>query len=548
MINMTESLSQKIRDLGRFGDTGLETEEERQQHFYLISMGILMSMGGILWGTICLYYDLFLPAVFPYGYTVLTSLNLIFFGFTKKFLPVRFFQILISLLLPFMLQWSLGGFITSGAVMVWALLALVGSFTFSRLSSSLRWLVVYLLLTVFSGIIDTYLEKFRFPVSNGIATLFIVMNIVTVSAIVIGLMLYLVENLRNKTVDLQNTLETLQTAQSLQLLQSEKMASLGQLIASVAHEINTPIGAIKASGKNISDAIERTFENLPALFQILNAQTLPVFLQLISHHRGRNMNLTTREERAFIKHISQKLEENGYEDTRTTAEILVQLGILESFSGYLSLLEHPERDFIFRTAKGIGIIVNSTGNINTAVEKVSKITYALKTFTHINQFDEMTKADLKDGIEIVLTLYQNQIKQGIEIIRNYDEIPAVECYPDELNQVWINLIHNAIQAMVSKGTLTVSIQAAGKEAAVRIGDTGSGISESNLARIFEPFFTTKNAGEGSGLGLGIVKRIIDKHKGRIEVKSEVGTGTEFSIFLPFIPQMPEPADLKPVGI
>lgn len=532
MNNQAKPFSQKIRDLGRFGDTGNETEEESQQHFYLISMGSLMSLGGILWGSICFYFHLFIPSLIPYGYTILTMLNLFFFGVTKKFIPVRFFQILISLLLPFMLQWALGGFVASGAVMVWSLLALVGSFTFSKLSSSLRWLTVYLLLTIFSGLIDPYLEKFRLPISNGIATLFIVMNLVTVSAIVIGLMLYLIKTLGDKSSDLQNTLEALQTTQSQQLLQSEKMASLGQLIASVAHEINTPIGAVKASGKNISDAIDKTLDNLPKLFRILNSQTRELFLKLISFSKGQTILLTSREERALIKQTTQKLDEHEIEDARNLAEILIQLGIQESIVSYLPLLRHPEKDFIFKTAKGIATIVNSTSNINSAVEKVSKIIYALKSFSHINQSDEMTRVDLKDGIEIVLTLYQNQLKQGIEIIRKYNEMPQVDCYPDELNQVWINLIHNAIQAMANKGILTISITQEENEALVTIADTGSGIPESIRSKIFDPFFTTKRAGEGSGLGLGIVKRIIDKHKGRIELKSEVGVGTEFLVFIP----------------
>ncbi len=331
---------------------------------------------------------------------------------------------------------------------------------------------------------------------------------------------------------LESTLHNLQETQE-QLIQSEKMASLGQLVASVAHEINTPIGAIKASGQNIEDAMDRTLDNFPKLFQILDLQMRELFLKLI-HNKNRQkvIILSSREERAMIKETARNLELLGIDDARSLAETIVQLGLQDSITEYLLLLNHPESDFIFESAKSIANIVNSTYNINTAVGKVSKIIYALKSFSYENSEREMAEVHLRDGIEIVLTIYQNQIKQGIELICKFEEIPKVNCYSDELNQVWTNLIHNAIQAMNSHGTLTISIGQANNEAIITVADTGSGIPESIREKIFDPFFTTKRVGEGSGLGLGIVKRIIDKHKGRIEVKSEVGVGTEFSVFIP----------------
>ena len=331
---------------------------------------------------------------------------------------------------------------------------------------------------------------------------------------------------------LESTLNNLQNTQE-QLVQSEKMASLGQLVANIAHEINTPIGAVKASGKNIEDSIDRTLRNFPKLFQILNSTMRELFLQLIHSKKDQRLiMLSSREERAMVKEATKTLEEYGIEDARSIAETIVQLGLQDSISDYILLIKHPERDFIFESAKNIANIVNSTHNINMAVDKVSKIIYALKSFSRVSNTDEMINFQLKESIEIVLTIYHNQIKQGIEIIRRYEEIPDVLCFPDELNQIWTNLIHNSIQAMKNRGTITISIQQANKYAVVSIADSGPGIPESIIAKIFDPFFTTKPAGEGSGLGLGIVKRIIDKHNGRIEVKSEVGVGTEFLVYLP----------------
>ncbi len=145
----------------------------------------------------------------------------------------------------------------------------------------------------------------------------------------------------------------------------------------------------------------------------------------------------------------------------------------------------------------------------------------------------MVKTNLIDGIETVLTLYHNQLKQGVEVIRNFNEIPQIMCFADELNQVWTNILHNALQAMHHKGKLQIGVKLLDGFIVTGITDSGSGIPPEIKDKIFQPFFTTKPAGEGSGLGLDIVKRIIDKHKGKIEVESVPGK-TTFSIYLPVI--------------
>ena len=135
------------------------------------------------------------------------------------------------------------------------------------------------------------------------------------------------------------------------------------------------------------------------------------------------------------------------------------------------------------------------------------------------------------GFETVLTLYHSKIKHGVEVIRNYHEVSPVWCYPDELSQVWTNLIDNSLYAMDYQGKLTINISQTGEYVVVAIIDSGKGISDEIKSRLFDPFFTTKPQGEGSGMGLDIVKRIIDKHKGKIEVRSLSGD-TEFRIHIP----------------
>ena len=210
----------------------------------------------------------------------------------------------------------------------------------------------------------------------------------------------------------------------------------------------------------------------------------------------------------------------------------MQLQAHADLDAVLPLLRHPEADAILDTAYGIATITTNADNINTAVDRVAKIIFALKSFSRFGGAQVWAEADLRDGLETVLTIYQNQIKSGVDLVRAYGDVPPVRCLPDELNQVWTNLVHNALQAMDHRGTLTIGLRRDGDDVRVSVTDTGCGIPDAIRARIFDPFFTTKPAGEGTGLGLDIVRKIVEKHGGRIDVESEVGRGSTFTVALP----------------
>ncbi len=337
------------------------------------------------------------------------------------------------------------------------------------------------------------------------------------------------ENAHQQATDALNGLKTAQA----QLIQAEKMASLGQLVANVAHEINTPIGAVKSSGEIIASALHHALDNMPRLFQTLEVESTRIFIDLINCASVPGPVLSTREERSITREVVAQLQAAQIADASHKAGILVALRAQSGVADYLPLLRHPESELILDTAHSLATIIQSSSNINTAVDRVSKIVFALKAFSRVGHSGEMIDAKLSEGIDTVLTIYQSQIKQGTELIRHYEDIPPLHCLPDELNQVWTNLVHNALQSMNHQGTLTVDIRRIGNEAVVSIGDTGCGIPEEIRGKIFDAFFTTKPVGEGSGLGLDIVKTIIDKHYGRIEVQSEVGVGTTFLVYLPY---------------
>jgi signal transduction histidine kinase len=163
--------------------------------------------------------------------------------------------------------------------------------------------------------------------------------------------------------------------------------------------------------------------------------------------------------------------------------------------------------------------------------RVTRIVQDLKDFSHVDE-SNWQHANLEQGIDSTLNVVANEIKYKAEVVKQYSGLPDVECMPSQLNQVFMNMLINAAQAIETKGTITIRTGSGGDEVWVEVEDTGKGISPENLRRIFDPFFTTKPVGKGTGLGLSLAYGIVEKHHGRIEVKSEVGKGTTFRVCLP----------------
>lgn len=339
------------------------------------------------------------------------------------------------------------------------------------------------------------------------------------------------EELKNTAKELIITLKNLQETQEY-LINSEKMAALGQLISGIAHEINTPLGAIQASISNILEYVEHTIcEKIPMLFKILDEDMQTIFIDLIKTSMYKDVALSSRDERKYKKIIDTELELLSIEQSDSLADSLVDMGIYALTENYLKLLQHPNNQLIIQASYEISGIFRNIKNMDVAIGKASKMLYALKSYSHTNQEDIPVVADITQGIETVLALYQNNLKHGTELIKNYKNIPKIKCLPDELNQVWTNLIHNALQAMDYKGILLLETDYDDRFVTVKITDSGHGIPEEIKNKIFDPFFTTKRQGEGSGLGLGIVKKIINKHKGYIYVDS-IPHRTTFTVKLP----------------
>lgn len=289
------------------------------------------------------------------------------------------------------------------------------------------------------------------------------------------------EELIGKNKKLDETLAHLKATQS-QILQSEKMAGIGQLAAGVAHEINNPIGFISSN----LDALTDYMEDLSGL---------------VNHFQDL--------EKLLNDDASDQLSEAIKQQVQTISDFEEQIEI-----------EYLKDD-----------IPELLKDCKEGTDRVGKIVGDLKSFAHPGN-DEQMLIDINKGLESTLNVVNNEIKYKAEVIREFGELPMVEGFPQKLNQVFMNILVNAAQAIEEKGEIKIRTKTEGKYAVISISDTGCGIQKEHLSKIFDPFFTTKEIGKGTGLGMNIAYNIIEDHKGKIDVKSVVGKGTVFTIILP----------------
>ncbi|MDP3229134.1 MAG: ATP-binding protein [Acidovorax sp.] len=273
--------------------------------------------------------------------------------------------------------------------------------------------------------------------------------------------------------DLKDLNTKLSDAQT-KLMQSEKLASIGQLAAGVAHEINNPIGFI--------------FSNFGTLEQYLQD-----LFQMLQVYEEAEASVGDETAVARIRNLRADLDIDYLKDD-------------------IPNLMRESRD---------------------GIQRVRKIVQDLKDFSRVDARQEWEPVDLHAGIDSTLNIVNNEIKYKADVVKNYGPLPEVQCLPSEMNQVFMNLLVNAAHAITAeRGTITITTGVQDASVWVEVADTGMGIAAENLQRIFDPFFTTKPVGQGTGLGLSLSYGIVQKHDGRMEVTSEIGAGTRFRVTIP----------------
>jgi len=279
------------------------------------------------------------------------------------------------------------------------------------------------------------------------------------------------------------------------LVQNEKLATIGQLAAGVAHEINNPIGFIYS-----------------------NMNTLLEYVADIKEFAARCETLCERLSSAGAAQC-------GAAKRQPANESAAWKSCSTAVSEMIEWRKEKELDY---TLCDIEDLVSETID---GAERVKQIVQNLRTFSRVDEAD-MKPSDINQGLESTIAICWNELKYHCEVVREFGDVPEIVCYPMKLNQVFMNLIMNAAQAIEDKGTITARTFRDGNDICVQVSDTGCGIAKEKIDKIFDPFFTTKPVGKGTGLGLSIAYNIITDHKGTIEVDSEVGKGSTFTVRLP----------------
>ncbi len=339
------------------------------------------------------------------------------------------------------------------------------------------------------------------------------------------------QNVAERTEALRQSLEELEQTQD-RLVHSEKMSALGNLSAGIAHELNTPLGAILSSNRLVVDFFNSDLGETLKAFTELGPQSRRRFLELYETARSsaskQDMSLSIRKQRLRAEGI---LREAGMEAPEGIAEQLVELGIVPGEDLPVSWFLGEDVPELLRRAAPPSVARRMSGIVEIAGGKAANVVAALRSYLTPDDEREPGFIDLESEIDKMLTLMQNLLKHGIEIRRDYAGI-MVRGSPEKLGQVWLNIIRNAAQAMDFQGSLAISTALdPGGTAVIRIADTGPGIPEEIKNRVFEPFFSTKRYGEGMGIGLDICKRIVVSHGGTIGFESEPGR-TVFTVTLP----------------
>ncbi len=327
------------------------------------------------------------------------------------------------------------------------------------------------------------------------------------------------------------------------LLDYEKLAAIGRLAAGVAHELNTPLGATLSSALSLSEEIARIVSYLPGQLEGLGEPARAALRSLLAAPGG--FAEVGSAERELRSALSARLEEFGHPDPYAAAEDLASIGISDPADPRLPPLADPACSAALGQAAQVLGALRLVHVIRDSAERAARTVRALRSYSYHESGDEPREVNVAQQLDDILTLFRNSMKGGVELVRRYECDPVILGKPESLNQIWMNLVKNALQAMSYQGRLEIRLGEAEGRLEVRIQDSGPGIPEAVKGHIFEPFFTTKEPGEGTGLGLELCRESVRLHGGSIGFESEPGR----TVFIVRLPRRPPaaPAGPAPTG-
>ena len=509
-----------IDRLMRIGSRPSDSPEELLRGATLTISTSLITVLAVGWVVTYAALGLWISAAFPLAYQVISISSLMALARTKRRDLFRTSQIGAVLLLPFLMQWSLGGFVASSGVMLWALLAPLGALLLQP-ERALRWFAAYLVLTVASGALEPVLAPRAAAIPAAVAVTFFVLNVAGVSAIAyIQLRYYMRARERALTA----------LAEEHRLLELEreksKLAALGTMAAGLMHELNNPAAAVVRSAAQLKE----TNAQAHRLGGRLRELSRPVLAEILDRPELGISDPLERAERE--DEMGEWLEAQGVDEPWELAPALVAFGwkpdTLNELAADLTREQAALLVQWLATRHSSDLL---TSELRTSANRISQLVQVAKRYAAVDQAP-IQRVDVHAGLDDALVILGHKLGPDLNLRREYGSgLPEIEAYGAELNQVWTNLIDNAIAVMPDGGDLTIRTDVHNGRVIVDVIDTGPGIPPETQERMFEPFFTTKPPGQGMGLGLSTVEAVVARHQGEIRVTSRRGK-TVFRIVLP----------------
>ena len=336
---------------------------------------------------------------------------------------------------------------------------------------------------------------------------------------------------------LLNTVNTRLRSTEAMLRQSEKMAALGTLAAGLAHELNNPAAAVQRSSSQLRDAFG-AWQRLTSQLDTLSVdppqvEAIHTLREEVVRRAAAPASLDPLIQSDLESALQDWLESRGVDQAWDLAPTLITYGLDKSALARLAgNLSRDHLSVVIRWLAASCSLFTLMDEVRMGAERLSEIVKAVKAYAYLDQAP-IQEVDVHEGLENTLVILRHKLKSGVNVVRDYaSDLPRIEAYASELNQVWTNLIDNAVDAMQGQGQLTLRTYRRDDRIVVEIGDDGPGIPPEIQLRIFDPFFTTKPPGSGTGLGLHIVYHsVVDQHRGQIHLASQPGA-TTFQIVLP----------------
>jgi signal transduction histidine kinase len=508
---------------------GDDEETRRRKALFTLAL-ILLIPFGVVWAGLYFVYGEPAAALAAMSYVVVTIAGIVLLFRFRNFALFWWTELALAFPVPVAQQLLLGGFVGSSAVILWSFLAVLLIVMFVGACKAWWWFGVFVIAVVACPVLQPYV-RVQNHLPAWLMSVFFVLNIISVCAVSL-VFLHSFARDRRKLREL----EVSYLNQEMMLRQADKMATLGTLAAGVAHELNNPAAAAARGVAQLRPLIERLQS---ACLELCAAAPPPLAAsiqragELIRGGAGRAVSLSPLERSDRAEEMGQWLRGLGVDHPADAAEELADLGYrraqLAELTSALPLANIP---VFLSWMAGAGEAHNLLAEIGEGAGRISQIVGAMRSYAYLDQAP-VQEVDITAGLENTLVLLSSQLKDGITVRRQYAEhLPRIQAHGRQLNQVWTNIIENAIDAIGGHGTITIRTTARDGYVVVEIEDDGPGMPPETAARAFDPFFTTKPPGKGTGLGLNISHNIVvQEHKGRIEVAPQPGR-TTFRVFLP----------------